>query len=303
MLEHVRQFLEFLTTEKRFSPNTREAYRNDLTQLCEYVQPRIGHPANSNAWGKVSPRLLSDYVARLRERDYAPTTIARKVAAIKSFFGFLVDEGVVKEDPTEELASPKVGRPLPKYLSFEEMGRLLSQPERKGRSPEGLRDKALFHVLYATGMRVSELISLNVGDVNLDSAMVRCVGKGGKERIIPVHEEAVEAVRAYLRGGRPALVRGTGEKALFVNQRGQRLTRQGFWLILKNCARAAGIRSHITPHVIRHSFATHMLRGGAPLRNVQELLGHASIATTQVYTHLTDDHVRQEYVKAHPRAS
>jgi integrase/recombinase XerD len=154
-------------------------------------------------------------------------------------------------------------------------------------------------------MRVSELINLNVGDVSLETAMVRCMGKGGKERVIPVHERAVEAVRTYLAEGRPSLVRGQQQpqRALFVNRRGERLTRQGFWLILKIYARDAKIASRITPHIIRHSFATHLLRGGAPLRNVQELLGHANIATTQVYTHLTSDHVREEYIKAHPRAS
>ncbi len=302
MREQVRQFLDFLTAEKGFSPNTRQAYQNDLAQLASFLESRTGPAPNGSGWAGVSRRMLSEYVMSLRDRDYAPTTVARKIAAMKSFYTFLVDEGMVKEDPTEELASPKIGRPLPKYLSFEEMARLLAEPEKKGRQPEGLRDRALLQILYATGMRVSELISLRMGDVNLESALVRCSGKGGKERVIPIHERAVETVKAYLAAGRPALVRGSGEAALFVNRRGQRLTRQGFWLILKNYARAADLSSSTTPHVIRHSFATHMLRGGASLRNVQELLGHANIATTQVYTHLTSDHVREEYLKAHPRA-
>ncbi len=305
MEERVREFLDFLTAEKGFSGNTRDAYQNDLTQVRAFLEPRIGPAAGSDGWLKVTPAMLSEYVMSLRDRDYAPTTVARKIAALKSFFSFLVDEGVVKEDPTENLASPKIGRSLPKYLSFEEMHMLLEQPEKKGRQPEALRDRALLQLLYATGMRVSELINLNVGDVSLDTAMVRCMGKGGKERVIPIHERAVEAVRTYLAEGRPSLVRGQQQpqRALFVNRRGERLTRQGFWLILKIYAREAKIVSHITPHIIRHSFATHLLRGGAPLRNVQELLGHANIATTQVYTHLTSDHVREEYAKAHPRAS
>ncbi len=302
MVDQVQQFLEFLTAEKGFSKNTRDAYQNDLSQLTEYLTSINGGQPNSHGWGNVSRNTLSEYTMSLRERDYAPTTVARKVAAVKSFFSFLSDEGVIQADPTEELASPKVGRPLPKYLTNEEVELLLEQPGKKGNVPEARRDKALLEMSYATGMRVTELISLNVGDVNLDARTVRCTGKGSKERLIPIHQRAANAVEAYLSGGRPAVVRRVAEKALFLNRRGDRLTRQGFWLILKNYARQAPIDSQITPHILRHSFATHMLRGGAPLRNVQEMLGHANIATTQVYTHLTSDHVREEYAKAHPRA-
>ena len=303
MEKQVQQFLEFLTSEKGFSRNTRDAYRNDLTQLREFLESAPGQHLNSQGWANVSRSALSDYTMSLRERDYAPTTVARKIAAAKSFFSFLADEGVIEADPTEELASPKVGRPLPKYLSYEEVEILLRQPDAKGSLPEARRDKALLEIAYATGMRVSEMISLDVGDVNLEAHMVRCTGKGSKERIIPIHDRAAAVMETYLSGGRPALVRRIAEKAMFLNRRGERLTRQGFWLILKNYARDAGIRSRITPHILRHSFATHMLRGGAPLRNVQEMLGHANISTTQVYTHLTSDHVREEYAKAHPRAT
>ncbi|MSQ25558.1 MAG: site-specific tyrosine recombinase XerD [Dehalococcoidia bacterium] len=303
MQAQVQQFLEFLTAEKGFSPNTRDAYQNDLGQLTEYLGGKLGPGAGADAWAKVSRDHLSQYVSSMRARDYAATTVARKIAAVKSFYAFLVDEGKVTQDPTEEIATPKVGRPLPKYLSNEDMERLLAQPRRKGRNPENLRDEALLQLVYATGMRVTELISLSVGDVNLESKMVRCMGKGAKERMIPMHDHAAEVVRGYLRAARPHLARGMTEKGMFLNRRGQRLTRQGFWLILKNHARDAGIAARITPHILRHSFATHMLRGGAPLRNVQELLGHANISTTQVYTHLTSDHVREEYTKAHPRAT
>lgn len=303
MQAQVQQFLEFLTAEKGFSPNTRDAYQNDLGQLTEYLGGKLGPGAGADAWAKVSRDHLSQYVSSMRARDYAATTVARKIAAVKSFYAFLVDEGKVTQDPTEEIATPKVGRPLPKYLSNEDMERLLAQPRRKGRNPENLRDEALLQLVYATGMRVTELISLSVGDVNLESKMVRCMGKGAKERMIPMHDHAAEVVRGYLRAARPHLARGMTEKGMFLNRRGQRLTRQGFWLILKNHARDAGIAARITPHILRHSFATHMLRGGAPLRNVQELLGHANISTTQVYTHLTSDHVREEYAKAHPRAT
>lgn len=303
MQREVQQFLEFLTAEKGFSQNTRDAYENDLTQLREFLEPRLGPGLGGHRWKGVTREVLSEFAMSLRQRDYAPTTVARKIAAVKSFFAFLTDEGTVPSDPTEELASPKVGRPLPKYLSFEEMELLLRQPERRGSSPESKRDRALLEMCYATGMRVSELVSLDVGDVNLENRVVRCMGKGSKERVLPIHDQASRAVGDYVVTGRPTLARRTSERALFLNHHGERLTRQGFWLILKNYAHEAGIRKPITPHTLRHSFATHMLRGGAPLRNVQEMLGHANISTTQVYTHLTSDHVRQEYMKAHPRAA
>lgn len=300
MQDQVHDYLEYLTAEKGFSTNTREAYQNDLAQLREFLEPKAGPgPAG---WRTVTPELLSDYVVSLRDRGYAATTVARKVAALKSFFSFLMDEGLVKHDSSDQLSSPKVGRPLPKILSLEEVGMILAQPRQRPRTAEAIRDEALLQMLYATGMRVTELVSLNVESVNLDGRLVRCLGKGSKERILPVHQEALRIVASYLEIGRPLLVRSVGERALFLNRRGQRLTRQGFWLILKSYAVKAGIKAHITPHTLRHSFATHMLRGGAPLRNVQELLGHANISTTQVYTHLTSDHVRDEYVKAHPRA-
>ena len=302
MEREVQQFLEFLTTERGFSRNTQEAYKNDLSQLQTYVETARGRGVNSDGWAGVSRSDLSAYAMSLRDRGYAPTTVARKIAAIKSFFAFLADEGVVQKDPTEELASPKVGRPLPKFLSYQDVDLLLQQPGKKPGLPESKRDRALLELVYATGMRVSELVSLKDGDLDLEGGMVRCRGKGSKERMIPIHDRAAEAVRSYLQDGRPALVRRIAEKAVFLNQRGTQLTRQGFWLILKNHAREAGVRAPITPHILRHSFATHMLRGGAPLRNVQELLGHANISTTQVYTHLTSDHVREEYTRAHPRA-
>lgn len=298
----VEQFLEYLTAEKGFSRNTREAYRNDLGQLAEYAAGKVGTLASTSIWPAVTRETLSAYILTLRERDYANTTVARKIAAAKSFFSFLVDEGVVKTDPTEDISSPKIGRPLPKYLTFEEVETLLALPIKKGRQPEALRDEALLQLVYATGMRVSELIGLSVGDVDMTNNTVRCIGKGSKERIIPMHERASATLRDYVESGRPLLVKSATEKGLFLNARGQQLTRQGFWLILKGYASESGIKSHITPHTMRHSFATHMLRNGAPLRNVQELLGHANISTTQVYTHLTSEHVRDEYLKAHPRA-
>ena len=302
MIEQIQQFLTFMSAEKGAAANTISAYRNDLDQFRQYVMGVVTNGAGPS-WSAVDPAMLQGYIGVLRAREYADATVARKVAAVKSFFSYLTAEGVVPIDPTETLSSPRVGKTLPKALSVQEIDELLEQP-RKRSTPEAKRDKAMLELLYATGMRVSELVSLDLDSIELrnNRATVRCVGKGGKERLIPIHEQAVHALRVYLQDARPELCRSKREKGLFINRRGERLTRQGFWLILKNHAKAANISSDVTPHTLRHSFATHMLRGGAPLRSVQELLGHANISTTQVYTQLTDEHVRRVYEQAHPRA-
>ena len=303
MEESLTAFLDHLAVEKGASPHTVAAYRNDLTQLTEYVVGARGDGHLSYDWAKVDHKLLGNYVAGLYDRGYSATTVARKVASIKSFFGYLTEEGQVSGDPTEQLSSPRIGRSLPKFLSVEEVQRLLDESGRLP-TPDGLRDAAMLELLYASGLRVSEMMNLNLRDVNVAEGYVRCLGKGSKERVVPLHRKAVAAVRTYVQQARPKLSPPgqDQEPAMFLNRRGARLTRQGFWLILKGYARKAGITSAITPHTLRHSFATHLLAGGASLRNVQELLGHASIATTQVYTHLTTDRIRQEYERAHPRA-
>ncbi|MDA1095915.1 MAG: site-specific tyrosine recombinase XerD [Chloroflexi bacterium] len=301
MEDSIRNFLVYLTTVKGFSNNTTEAYRNDLTQLTSYVMTRLGGTEDRVEWAKVNRDLLLDYILHLKERQYAPTTVARKVAALKSFFSYMAGEEMLPLDPTEGLSSPKVGRSLPNPLTVEQVAALLEGP-RRATTPEARRSAAMLELLYATGMRVTELVSLNIGDVNLEDHYVRCRGKGFKERIIPVYPEAIRALRTYMEEARLALRRRRDEQALFLNRRGDRLTRQGFWLILKTYARQANIGAPITPHTLRHSFATHLLRGGAALRHVQELLGHASISTTQVYTRLADDQLRNEYDRAHPRA-
>jgi len=302
MEERISHFLSYLSVEKGASANTIAAYKNDLHQFRSYLSS-LDINGDRPVLESIGKDLILDYVLELRRRNYADATVARKVAAIKTFFGFLSEEGILRQNPTESLTSPRVGKSLPKPLSVHEMDELLEQPARRN-SPEAKRDKAMLELLYATGMRVSELVCLDVETVHLDrkAPYVRCLGKGSKERVIPIHEQAAEAVEEYLDEGRSPLVKNKDEPALFVNRRGERLTRQGFWLILKNYARATAISTPVTPHTLRHSFATHMLRGGAPLRNVQELLGHANIATTQVYTRLTNEHVRQVYEKAHPRA-
>ena len=301
MRKEIQSFLNHLSIEKGFSENTIYAYRNDLGQLATFVEELAMVQGYDPQWSTVDRNLLISYILNLKERNYAPATMARKVAAIKSFFGFLVSEGIIKSDPTENLSSPRVGKSLPKPLSAAEVEALLGEPAKLS-SPEAKRDVAMIELLYAGGMRVSELMATNTGDVNLDAGFVRCFGKGSKERIIPIHRKAAQALEEYLVEARPQLLRNKEANALFLNRRGERLTRQGFWLILKAYAKAAGIKTVVTPHTLRHSFATHMLSGGADLRAVQELLGHANISSTQVYTYLTTEHARQAYEKAHPRA-
>ncbi len=296
----ISQFLNFLAVEKNASGNTIAAYKNDLTQFQLHVSKLADADAS---WNAVSGPMIVDYVANLREREYKDATVARKVAAVKSFFGFLVAESFVPADPTENLKSPQVGKTLPRSLTAREVDELLEQPARRN-TIEARRDKAMLELLYATGLRVTELVSLDLNDIALESdpVTVRCVGKGDRERVLPLHQRPTDELRQYIFHVRPRLVRSRREAALFVNRRGERLTRQGFWLILKTYARDAHLEGVITPHTLRHTFATHMLSGGMPLRNVQDALGHASISTTQIYTHLTDAQKRVEYDKAHPRA-
>ena len=301
MKEHIESFINYLKVEKGFSVNTLAAYHNDLYQLADFVEGEAAKQGLPPSWADFGRQVMLSYLLNLKERGYAATTVARKVAAAKSFFAFMVAEDKVKENPTRDVPSPKIGRSLPKPISISQVRLLLEQPARLS-TPEAKRDRAMLELLYASGMRVSELVSLDVGDVDIQGGYVRCFGKGRKERLIPIYEQAALAVKEYAEQVRPGLVRGPDEKALFLNLRGDRLTRQGFWQILKAYAKSAGIETEITPHTLRHSFATHMLNGGADLRSVQELLGHANISTTQVYTHLTSEHVRRTYERSHPRA-
>ena len=301
MREDIKGFLNYLTIEKGFSENTRVAYQNDLTQLAGFVEAEAAKGDVMPSWANFSRQGCLSYLLNLKERNYAPTTAARKVAAAKSFFNFLLAEGIIKNNPTENISSPKVGKPLPNAISISQVRQLLDQPA-KMTTPEARRDGAILELLYASGMRVSELVSLNLGDVDTEGGYVRCFGKGNKERLIPIHPQAVRAIKEYITKTRPQLLRSDAEVALFLNRRGDRLTRQGLWQKLKDYAKSAGLGKVVTPHTLRHSFATHMLSGGADLRSVQELLGHANISTTQIYTHLTSEHLRRTYDKAHPRA-
>jgi len=299
--DRIDSFLDYMSVERGVSPNTVSAYRNDLCQLVEFLESYDSRFSNGRGWEQADGAAVSAYVLRLHELGYSDTTRARKLASTKSLFGFLLDEGTISRNPSENVNSPRVGRSLPDPLSVDQVGRLIDSVPLTGR-PEEHRDRAMLELIYATGMRVTELVSLDLDDFNMDEQYVRCFGKGGKERVIPLHNQAIEILHDYLSTGRPGLAVKSSDNAIFLNKRGRRLTRQGFWLILKRHAEHAGLDSAITPHTLRHSFATHLLRGGAPLRHVQELLGHASINTTQIYTHLTSDHLRSEYDKAHPRA-
>ena len=300
MLAELETFVNYLTAERGMSGHTLSAYRNDLNALVDFLgsgEKKISY------WGKVTEQDVRDYISDLDNRGYAPSTRSRKIASAKSFFKFLKEEQIIDDNPLTAVRQPRASQPIPKAMSIEEVDRLLDAATKTD-SVEEARDHSMVELMYAAGLRVSELIGLNLRDVDLDAGTVRTFGKGAKERVIPIYDSASESIAAYVTYTRPALTRGDveNEEALFLNRRGSRLTRQAFWLRLNKLATKAGISSKITPHMLRHSFATHLLHGGASLRHVQELLGHSSIATTQIYTHLTNEHVRSEYAKAHPRA-
>jgi integrase/recombinase XerD len=284
MREQVQEFLEYITVEKGYSENTLAAYRNDLGQFATFLEKR------NMTFEEVDQTVILDYVMYMKaEQEYASSTVARKVAAIKSFYHYLADRELIHDDPTATLDSPKVRKRLPRAISQEDMERLLREPARV-QTPKALRDRALLEVLYATGLRVTELVSLNVDDVNLASATVRVVHpKDQGERLVPVHQRALVPLRDYLEGGRMQLLRDPEERALFLNHRGQRLTRQGLWLIVKHYVREVGISEDVTPHTLRHTFAAHLIDNRADLEYVQELLGHANISTTQIYAQVTED--------------
>ena len=301
MKEEINSFLNYLTVEKGYADNTIAAYQNDLNGLAGFAEGEAAKSGLMPSWASFNRQGMLGYMLDLKERGYVPATVARKVAAAKSFFGFMKAEGAIKADPTENMSSPSVGKSLPKPISISQVRSLLDQPARLN-TPEAKRDTAMLQLLYASGMRISELVSLDLADVNTGEGFVRCFGKGHKERLVPIHEQAARTVQEYIDETRPRMAHHKEETALFLNPRGERLTRQGFWQKLKEYAKSAGLDAQVSPHTLRHSFATHMLSGGADLRAVQELLGHANISTTQVYTHLTSEHVRRTYDKSHPRA-
>jgi integrase/recombinase XerD len=297
----VKNFLDYMAVERGVSNNTLGAYRNDLCQLATYFSIENLETCGHSKWAEITVSDVSKYILNLHERGYSNTTRARKIASARSFFRFLIEEGFVQNNPTEDISTPRVGRSLPKALSIEEIDNLIEVVASQN-SLESSRNLAMLDLVYASGLRVSELTSINISDIDFESGFVRCLGKGSKERLVPIHPEAIRSLQKYLQNDRPKLAKARSGHALFLNRFGHRITRQGFWLILRTLAKRAGISKNISPHTLRHSFATHLLHGGAPLRHVQELLGHSSITTTQVYTHLTNEHVRSEYRKSHPRA-
>lgn len=293
-LAHVfDDYCSFLRIEKGLSDNTVQAYSADLNQFRTFLtKEKLDLRA-------VEPKDVAVFVRLLEEQSIGARSRARKVSALRSFFDYLVDEQLIKNNPCAYLASPKLPQNLPLILSEQEVVALLDAPTLD--KPSGYRDRAMLEVLYGCGLRVSELVGLNVGDID-ELGFVRCIGKGNKERIIPLGRHATQATADYLNYARGRLVTNHRERALFVNSRGGRLTRQGFWKILKGWAKVAGIKKEISPHMLRHSFATHLLRHGADLRSVQEMLGHVDLTTTQIYTHLDKGHLRDVYGKTHPRA-
>ncbi|MDP2871330.1 MAG: site-specific tyrosine recombinase XerD [Bacillota bacterium] len=292
----IGDFVNYLDVERGLALNTRESYERDLQHFSEFLS------RNRSSVERASRTTIVAYLLYLEKQGLATATQARRLAAIKSFYQFFLREDGQGSgrNPTDNLHSPKLEKKLPTVLSVQEVEQLLASPDPK--NPPGMRDRAMLELLYATGVRVSELVSLDVPDVNLELGFVRCAGKGSKDRVVPMGSVARRAVAEYVERGRPALVRDPMVTSMFVNHHGRRLTRQGFWKIVKRYAQSAGITKVIAPHTLRHSFATHLLDNGADLRAVQEMLGHADISTTQVYTLITKGRLKEVYARTHPRA-
>lgn len=297
----VLDFLSYLELERGLSRNTLNAYRTDLLQYGEFLAEREIDPLEAR------PAELSDFLAELATGDgeerpaCSASTVHRKTACLRSFYKHLRRDELIGDDPTAALSAPRRAKKLPQVLNYAEVRKLLDAPE--GASPTALRDRALLEAMYACGLRASETIGLELGDVDLREGILRARGKGSKERLVPLGRKAIAAISAYLRGGRPQLVGERHEAVLFVNFRGGPLSRQGLYKIVQRHARAAGLAGQMSPHTLRHSFATHLLAGGCDLRAVQEMLGHADIATTQMYTHLSGERLKDVYFRAHPRAT
>jgi len=291
MDEQLLAFLDYLQEEYNYSNNTTAAYKNDLNQFVKFLQN--GHYTNMESWQNVTPEMVRDYVEYMKGQPYASSSVARKVAAVKSFFNYLHERNQIPENPTTYVDSPKVKKRLPQTLTFQEVERLLAAPTQK-KSPKNLRDTALLNLLYATGMRVTEVVSLQVEDIDMENARLYCPGKEASIRELPFDEHTRAILSLYLEEGRPYLVKDKDERALFLNHRGQQLTRQGLWLIIKAYAKQAHLKTAVTPHTLRHSFAAHKLHSGSNLQEVQRLLGHANISTTQIYTHLSDEELEAE---------
>lgn len=286
------QFINFIRVERGLADNTVQSYSRDLCRFFQFLDKQALSPLS------VSRNQIMEYVS-VMQKGLAARSVARNISAIKTFFRFLAAEGKIKNSPARLLETPRLSRRLPGILNQQEVQRLISQPDTS--CPRGQRDRAMFEILYATGLRVSELVTLKVLSINLEAGYLRTFGKGSKERAVPMGEKAMDAVKEYLMDGRIQLVKRTNSPYLFLNSRGRPLTRQGFWKIIKHHGMQAAIKKRITPHSIRHSFASHLLEGGADLRAVQVMLGHADISTTQIYTHVTRARLKEVHEKCHPR--
>jgi integrase/recombinase XerD len=292
---HIRNqmtaFLNFCRLEKGLATNSMEAYASDLSKFSIFIGPGAELPGTEE---------IRRYLDHLTQSGLGARSISRHLTTLRSFYGFLLREGQIETDPTEHLRSPKQWQTIPKFLNLEEINKLIQAPDTARAT--GLRDRAMMELLYASGLRVSELCRVGVSDLNLELGVLRTMGKGNKQRLVPVGKEAVRAVEDYMRDGRTPLLKGRASRYLFITARGGCLTRQAFWRLLAGYGRKAGIFHGLTPHVLRHSFATHLLEGGADLRSVQVMLGHADISTTQIYTHVMRSRLRETVEKHHPRA-
>ena len=290
----VNAYLGHLAVERRVSSHTVDAYRRDLSQLSE-AAAGLGRPVDA-----LDRRALEEIVRQLMSDGRSPRSVARAVACFRGFYRFLVLSGHRRDNPADDLRAPRAWKTLPKFLSAEEVDRLLQSPDTT--QPRGIRDRALIELLYATGLRVSEMVNLRQQDLNLESGFLTCIGKGRKQRLVPVGDEASAWLTRYVREARPALLKKRSSPRLFVNARGgSALTRVGLWKIVKEYGKQAGVRSALSPHVLRHSFATHLLEHGADLRAIQMMLGHSDLSTTQIYTHVLEARLRAVYDKFHPR--
>ena len=293
MEKDIKKFLEFIEIDKKLSKNTFESYQRDIIQYKEYID------SNKIEYKSVENENIVNYLNSLQDLGKKPSTISRHLASIRLFYQYLLKNKIIKEDPTKGIQSPKIEKKAPSILSSQEVSLLLEQPN--GEDLKSIRDKAMLEIAYATGMRVTEIISLNVDDVDIDALSVICKN-GNKQRIIPLGKLSIKALQEYIETARPNLIKVEDEKALFVNINGKRLTRQGFWKIIKYYKEQAHITTEITPHVLRHSFATHLLQNGADLKAIQTMLGHSDISSTQVYMQFQDESLKNVYRKAHPRA-
>ena len=290
----IDRYLHYLIVEKGLSRNTIESYARDLHGFSSFLEEQTEFDPLT-----APPDKIINYFKMLRSGRLSPRSLARNISALKGFYKFLLREGVLEETPLRHLHTPRVTPRLPEILSAEDIEHIIAQAKAEKRA--GLRDRAMLETLYATGLRVSELVHLSVHDVDLEVGYLRTKGKGAKERIVPIGRVAIRALKDYLQGPRQVSAAKAEGQTLFLGRRGRGITRQGFWKILRRYASAAGIRKRITPHTLRHSFATHLLEGGADLRSVQSMLGHADIATTQIYTHVSRDHLKRLHQKYHPR--